>query len=215
MKKVLCFIFLSVFLFSFSSYSYADWQKIFNPLSSKEKIPLPRGAIRINSEKTSVSGEEFITSIYTSELSVEEVKDFYKSALTRQGWQEINLSESGQLQQQGGPTGTLNFLAFLKEGKVVNVTFLPTSAFRGKTTFSMAEGKMPSSQSFLKGKLPKKLDFMPMYPGSKQVSYVSRDSGGINAGYETPDDIDTVLGFYRQNMPEYGWVLEKDIPIDE
>ena len=157
------------------------------------------------------------TGQYRSLLTQGEILRFYQQKLTREGWRQVDVS----LQQafgfnslnrtfnfvKGNDTLTLTFSPFTAEGFV----FYTISAGEPSEAGGPAEAQELSSDDMFKE--PESLDFMPVYPGSKQIDY-RRISSGIYIGYMADGEIDEVKEFYLRGMPEYGWSLAGQESID-
>ena len=158
------------------------------------------------------------TDQYRSLLTQGEILRFYQQKLTREGWKQVDAA----LQQvpgfnslnrtfnfaKGSDNLTLAFSPFTAEGFV----FYTISAGEPTDPGGPAEVQELSSDDMFKD--PESLDFMPVYPGSKQIDY-RRISSGIYIGYMADGGIDEIKEFYLQGMPEYGWSLAGQERIDE
>jgi len=150
------------------------------------------------------------TGQYRSLLTQGEILRFYQQKLTREGWRQVDVplqqaSGFNSLNRtfnfvKGNNTLTLIFSPFTAEGFV----FYAISAGEPSETGSPAEAQELSSDDMFKE--PEPLDFMPIYPGSKQIDY-SKTSSGLRAGYSATGGMEAVKGFYLQKMPQKGWNL--------
>ncbi|MDD5166993.1 MAG: hypothetical protein PHQ57_06375 [Candidatus Omnitrophica bacterium] len=75
------------------------------------------------------------------------------------------------------------------------------------------EGSMPKIDILPKEDAPgKDLQFIPRYPGAVRVNNVERNNGKkTTLAYYTKASVGDVLDFYRQNMSNNYWNLEKEI----
>jgi len=157
------------------------------------------------------------TGQYRSLLTQGEILRFYQQKLIGKGWKRIVLpiqqtSGFNSLNRtfnfvKGNDTLTLTFSPFTAEGFV----FYTISAEEPSETGSPAEAQELSSDDMFKE--PESLDFMPVYPGSKQIDY-RRIPSGIYIGYMADGEIDEVKEFYFRGMPGYGWSLAGQESID-
>jgi len=157
---------------------------------------------------------------YRSLLTQYKILKFYRQKLTREGWRQVD----APLQQASGFNSLNRTFNFVKGSDTLTLTFSPFTA-EGFVFYTidvesppgvgdLAEGENPSLDDAFKE--PEPLDFMPIYPGSKQVDY-RKLSSGIQAGYMASGGIGAVKGFYLQKMPQQGWSLidEKRIGGDQ
>lgn len=159
-------------------------------------IPLPAN-VEIVSEKTANIGpSQSVISIYETTLSLDRVRSFFKKEMARAGWVE---------QKQG---------FYMKDGYLAMVMFMPPKGKGDKIRFTVSYSRIPSKEEVLAaGKdKPDKLNFMPVYPGSKQLFLWDLPTG-VSASYETEKDIKDVVFFYKSGMLNYGWSLVNEIPI--
>ncbi|MCK9603360.1 MAG: hypothetical protein M0R66_03280 [Candidatus Omnitrophica bacterium] len=77
----------------------------------------------------------------------------------------------------------------------------------------ISEGSMPKTDILPKDDAPgKDLQFIPRYPGAVRVNNVERNNGKkTTLAYYTQASVGDVLDFYRQNMSNNYWNLEKEI----
>lgn len=64
--------------------------------------------------------------------------------------------------------------------------------------------------------LGKDLQFVPRYPGGVRVNDVERENGKkVSLAYYTKDPVEQAVDFYRKNMGNYYWTLEKEIDFQD
>ncbi|MFO8052845.1 MAG: hypothetical protein R6U54_02650 [Candidatus Omnitrophota bacterium] len=88
--------------------------------------------------------------MFSSQLSISEIKDFYKQELSRLGWQSVDMSKmfsSSNLNQMNVPAQTeevaKNSLIYKKGKSVLVVAFYPSQDKSGTTTYSLTAKQMP------------------------------------------------------------------------
>jgi hypothetical protein len=174
-----------------------------------------------NIKKTEV-GDMYLLR-YDSTLSKEEILDFYRDSFIRQNIKEVDYNKRKDLIEG----------AFVFEGanRSVSVLFPPSS--EGKTTYfvllrdssslydskSVQEECKSCAAAMKKNKTlkifenissPHKVDFMPLYPGVKELEYVDwgiAQPPMLSIGYLTKSDSAQTVEFYLENMPGFGWEL--------
>jgi len=145
---------------------------------------------------------------YRSLLTQDKILKFYRQELTREGWRQVN----APLQQAYGVNSLNRTFNFGKGSDTLVLTFSPFTA-EGFVFYTIDIGSL-SEVGDLAGdenssldnapKEPEPLDFMPIFPGSKQVDR-RRSSSGSHIGYMVSGEIDEVKEFYLEGMPGYGW----------
>ncbi len=176
--------------------------------------PKPADTSLVSTSKRDISGGQFTFYEYRSKLSPNQILDFYETKLKSQGWSRLQVSDFPMAKQAGFSTHT-----FIKDDRmmVINISPFKTEDF---IFYTISEGMFPSlaggKQPLDIFKEPQKLDFMPIYPGAKQVEY-NKTPSGIQVGYMATGGIEAVKGFYLQNLPKYGWsnVEQEDIDKEE
>jgi hypothetical protein len=88
--------------------------------------------------------------MFSSQLSVSEIKDFYKQELSRSGWQLMDISgmlSSSNLNQMNVPAQTeevaKNSLIYKKGKSILVVAFYPSQDNSGITTYSLTVKQIP------------------------------------------------------------------------
>ena len=154
---------------------------------------------------------------YRSLLTQSEILQFYRQELVRKGWKIIDTP----LKQTPGFTFSNRAFSFIKGDNALTLVFSPFTT-EGFVFYTIDAAGQPETDGSAKAeklsldnmfKEPESLDFMPIYPGSKQIGY-SKNSSGIRAGYMVDGEIDEVKEFYLQGMPRYGWSLTGQESID-
>lgn len=190
-----------------------------------DNIPVPPGAREIDKFKgidSKIDDQQIFMKTYDCELSVEQVRNFYKKTLSSLGWNETDFTQflgnsmplmAGDNSSQGYQL-VKNNLTFLKNYKMLTVVFLPvTKSIQQVTRFSVSVKDMPVDTSslpmeFLSGK-KEALDFMPEHSEVRQVG-LTKKANGINVRYGSKIALEILASFYKNNMPQYGWRLENE-----
>ena len=187
MRKLTYWVILSictVFLFSTS----ALW-------AFELKMPLPKGAVKVSEEKSSLGPITTFSRVYTTSLGQEEVSHFYEKEMIDAGWKE---------KRKG---------VFIKDRYLAVIS--PYIAGNNKKgNFRIAVSNIPTQKDILasyKSK-PNKLSYMPIYPESTQNIFMNFPGGTVIA-YETGKNIKEVVFFYESGMLKYGWRLAARSPV--
>jgi hypothetical protein len=159
-------------------------------------IPLPADALKVSESTTNLGPIKLVTRIYQSSLTPAKLESFYKKAMLRSGW---------IIKKDG---------VFIKNNYIVAITVDSLKDEAGKINFSNTISNIPAKEEFLalRRTKPDKLDFMPVYPGSAQVSLWGSPTGVVGS-YETKSSIKEVVFFYKSGMLDYGWSLDHETPI--
>ncbi|OQB14403.1 MAG: hypothetical protein BWY16_00165 [Candidatus Omnitrophica bacterium ADurb.Bin205] len=159
-------------------------------------IPLPADVELISEKTANIGPSQSVVSIYESALSLDRLSSFFKKEMARAGWVE---------QKQG---------FYMKDGYLAMVVFMPSKVKGAKVRFTVNSSRIPSKEEVLAASKdrPDKLNFMPVYPGSKQLFLWDLPTG-VSASYETEKDIKDVVFFYKSGMLNYGWSLVSETPI--
>ncbi len=167
-----------------------------------EEYPLPNDAVLKLEKEIPVGPTTSIVRSYSTMLNKDQIMRFFQKELLRLGWQE---------QYTKG-------LGYVKGDKIISVLVLSGKPRPGdkKTYFSVvyatkiSDAMVKASQ---KDK-PDNLNFMPVYPGSKQL-LLWDNANGVMGSYSTDDSIEKAIAFFKNKMPSYGWVLVFEKPISE
>ncbi len=194
----------------------------------RKNIPLPAGTEEARQETRRIGGSELIFTYYTTtQENADSIRSFYRTRLPDLGWKEKELIKDLQqvpnLQVNSAFKNALEQnLMFEKGTDLLIINFMPEGAFNdGKTRFAIAQGKMdlknvPTDEKKLMPELltkPKK-EVAPVYPDSKLVN-LSEEDNSSQATYYTKDDIGAVSKFYKDSMPNLGWALAGEKPVQE
>ena len=193
-------LFIVVFLIQFSAFS-----QLFG-------FPTPRSTKLVSKNQEEIVGRQFTVYQYHSPLSQGEILDFYQNNLKAKGWSKMILPEEQAMSAvfqdrvynfvQGDEILVLNFSP-IKAGELI---FYSISVGKSSRVEGVEDSQEQPSDMF---KEPKALDFMPIYPGSKQVEHRKIPSG-IQAGYIASGGIEAIKGFYLQRMPQQGWSFNNE-----
>jgi len=159
-------------------------------LQAAELIPLPQDALKISEYRSNSGPIKKLIKNYETSISTDKLVEFYKKELQKNGW----INKEGRV--------------YIKDDNLALIAFGPKNDKTGKNSFSILTCKVPSSEDFsaMRKKNPDKLNFMPIYPGSEQVSFWDSDRI-TTAEYETKDNVKDVAFFYKSRMLNYGWKL--------
>ena len=171
-------------------------------------LPTPSKTKLVSKNKAEIVVIQFTIYQYHSPLSQGEILQFYQDKLGAKGWSKMDLpivQTSRVLQGR--------VYNFVKGDEMLVLDFSPLKV-EGLIFYSISVGEFPKVQG-AEGKLvqpldmfkePKIIDFMPLYPGSKQINY-SKTSSGLQVGYNATGGMEAVKGFYLQSMRQKGWSL--------
>lgn len=190
-----------------------------------QNIPVPPKTEETKQERRIISGAELKFTYYKSQLNISQIKDFYRSRLGKLGWQESEVLKD--LQQNANiniDRASLDRTVedntiFSKEGVMTVINFIPAGVLSGKETrFTICQGKIdfsvpPSEDTAFVPELldkPKK-EVTPVYPGASLMS-LTEDKRSLKATYFSKDSVDSVMHFYKEEMPNYGWELTDETP---
>lgn len=171
---------------------------IFILWATKLTIPLPADALKISEKTDNFGPVKSVTRFYQSSWTPVQVEAFYKKEMLPAGWRD---AKDG---------------VFTKDNQILIVTVDPLKDAEGKINFSNTISKIPPKEKLfsLRKKKPKKLNFMPIYPGSVQV-FLWDSPLGAASSYETKSSIKEVVFFYKSGMLNYGWSLDSETPLKE
>lgn len=179
-------------------------------------LPVPSGTKQISKANQNISGIPFEVYQYNSSLSQSQILEFYQGKLKTKGWSKIELPGLAG----AGAFGDRVF-NFAKGDELMVLNFSPLKA-EELIFYTISIGEYPKisagegveKQPLDMFKEPKSLDFMPIYPGSRQVDY--REAAfGLQVGYMASGGVEAVKGFYLQKMPGQGWSLSEEKYIGE
>lgn len=128
------------------------------------------------------------TLTYFSPSGVAEVADFTRQGLTAQGWVEYTRPNTATADD---PDNQL--MTFIQNGMELWASVGAAPAQDGKTSVQYSALLLPAD--------------MPMYADGRQVEF---DSFEPYLSYQTEADTDTLIDFYREQMPATGWTEMAD-----
>ncbi|MBM3245385.1 MAG: hypothetical protein FJZ15_06305 [Candidatus Omnitrophica bacterium] len=220
-NKITVFIIAIIFLSAVKiNQLQAAWWQLNN-------IPTPPNTEEVKKEKRNLHGAELDFTYYSSLLSPDDVKDFYRQKLAASGWSERDLFKGlpsmpdGLQDARGSLSGTLgNNLLFEKDKETLVITFVPAGFLQSdRTQYSICKGIIapnPGAKTeadyIPKLETKPKKDIAPAYPGSSLIS-LAEDQHSLKSTYFTKDTIDSVAAFFRDKMPAYGWMIVKEMPL--
>ncbi|MBP7215887.1 MAG: hypothetical protein KBA46_01235 [Candidatus Omnitrophica bacterium] len=210
MKTMLKYIIVILMVLCFTPRCLAQWQGMFGKKPQSAEVLVPPSTEKVKSSTSNFMGEDMNVVMYESSLSFSQIKQFYRNELAKQGWEEMVVPLS---RDTSGSSVTVDVVAFMKDKKtVLNIAYLPIENDAGKTFFSVGWSQMPSYDKLVNSE-PTKIDFIPFYPGAKQMMYKTIGSG-VQIGYLSKDAIETIIAFYKSRMVGYGWEIEEEMPIE-
>lgn len=190
-----------------------------------DDIPLPFSTRELKQPEDMrglTKGNDLNMEVYESELSLEEIRSFYKDKLVSLKWHQMNMSGSlsqmpmvmpgvglSELRQAMG-----NNLTFIKSGYVLIVAFMPLNN-QDNVRYSVGLRKMPAMRLPVplepnRGESKSEtVDFMPLYFDIQQMNYTENNNGSV-AMYTSGADVETLAQFYKENMQDYSWRLKDD-----
>lgn len=196
---------------------------------AQEYLPVPSGAQESKKQVRKLAGSEYTLTYYKSSSSSEEIKSFYRANLPALGWKEKgfldDLSQIEQLKDNPFLGQVLEkTLVFEKDKEIIIINFLPALRQSKEIQFTLSRGTMPEmpegaqaeQQPFIVPELvaqPKK-NVAPAYPGSS-LMFLQEPQAGQRAVYATADEAQKVAGFFKEQMPGYGWALQEETPAEK
>jgi hypothetical protein len=208
-------IFTAVFILTFSLADAAVW----------ENVPSLPQAKKLKQDELLINNSPVQSIIYLTDVSVEEIIEFYKTKLINFGWK----LESGVENEK------TRVLLFSKREDYANIMI---SDFQGKNYITIAQSKIPQENDNpeeepacpeCKDELKKSFAWMhpsdipgrdlpliPRYPEAIRVNSMERENGRkADLSYYTRGSLEDVLSFYRRNMGNESWELEKEIDFQK
>ncbi|RJP27426.1 MAG: hypothetical protein C4533_08195 [Candidatus Omnitrophota bacterium] len=189
-------------------------------------LPVPAGAVEQNHKVRSVGGIDFDFKYYETNASIEDVISFYRNRLPKLGWKEFlphkELDKFSTMPNVKVDPSLTKFsdtnLLFMKDNKMLAISFIPEKyALSKKTKFAVAEGlkamDRASGVEVNAQSAHSSINFAPQYPGSNEIGVYDKNdiTFGILTSKDSPKDI---LAFYKEKMPDYGWTVSKDNPVE-
>ncbi len=201
-KKLLIVVAL---LFIMPLFVYAGWQESVEGLKATPyyMIPLPPATLEVMQEKTQILGNEFNLTLYATQSSFEEITQFYRERLGREGWEEVVNASLPQA------------LIFKKADEVINLQNIP-SANAQETMFSLGRGNIQSIKSGESQFAEIEFKDLPVYPRAAPIPLGSmRTAAKEQLGYTTLDSPEAVMQFYREKLPLFGWEIANEMPLEQ
>lgn len=182
-----------------------------------ENIPIiPGGTIKTRQE-LSLNTAPTENIIYSTDKSVEEIVDFYKTGLDNFGWDLVQANDSQKMLRFSKKEKFLSIS--INELKNGNNLVLINQGLSGKNVYTGGAGCAQIKKSGKMGTdiAGKDLDSVPRYYGAVRVSSIVRDypKKRVNLIYTAQANVDEVADFYRQNMPYHNWQLSKEDNFSE
>jgi hypothetical protein len=147
-----------------------------------------------------INDADITTQQYRSELSQDEIINFYRTNLLNQGWHE----QSDVFSKPGGRQNTFSFVKNVMD--IFTIGFLFSADKQSTIYFTTLQEckKFPlwPKEHFTR---PKSLDFMPVHPSATQFTYNTQFPPMIGITYLIPGEVSQVINFYEGQMPNFGW----------
>lgn len=176
------------------------------------KLSLPPSSEKVSGKQNVLNdGFTVYENVYSSQLPKEEILKFYRSEFSSLDMQEFNDTKNSE------------YYAFQSiPEKMAYIKFNEPQA-DGKTNFTVLVYEREKCP-ILPGSLftsPEKLDFAPVYSGSRQFLNARFSKDDIYfapmtaaAAYLAKSNSAEVSSFYIDNMPSFGWVLAQSSDND-
>lgn len=193
-KRVLCvrLLFIISFIFFLSEIAFAG-------------VPIPWGAKLIRDDvAVTGSGEERKMTLYETKASKQELLNYYLKEMPNRGYSLFMNGEQN--------------LIFKKAEELVVVIVPPSQSDKTNFMVSTAPMKSVSDMANPYGGVAncEPIPSVPVYPGARCMNSTRLKSGGSrSAAYSAEDSVSGVLNFYRAQMPQSGWQLEKEINLED
>lgn len=169
------------------------------------QVPIPWGAKLIREDiAVTGNGEERNIASYETKASKQELLNYYIKEMPGRGYKLFMNGEQN--------------LVFSKAEELV-IVVVPSSQ-AGKTNFMISTAPMKvfsgKSDSYGAGGNCEPIPSLPVYSGARCMNSTRLRSGGSrSAAYSIEDSVNTVIDFYRSQMPQYGWQLEKESSLGD
>lgn len=185
-------------------------------------IPEPPDTQKVNEETRTMANTKIEVKYYSSDLGVDEIRDFYNKELPDKEWKESeayqSLLNSPEVKKKPKTEQFLaNNLVFEKGEQVAVINFLPQNVYGDqKTRFTVSRWKrempeLPQIEIPEIAQKPKK-DVAPAYPGASLIG-LEEDENSLVANYLVLGaGTSQIEAFYRENMIKYGWSLDSEEP---
>lgn len=159
----------------------------------ESNLLLPKDALKISESSSRFGPIKSLVRRYESSWSRKKLIAFYKAGMQKAGW-----THNG--------SGT-----FVKGDDRVVIIVQPEKNTKGKTGFFVSTSKIIPVDKILDThkKDPDKLKFMPLYPGSEQLSLWDTPDGIIGS-YKAERSVKDIVFFYKSAMLNYGWTLNSE-----
>ncbi|MEI8349615.1 MAG: hypothetical protein WCI77_05635 [Candidatus Omnitrophota bacterium] len=169
-------------------------------------FPLPMHTEKIGERTEEVDG--FVNTFYQyfSQLSSQEIIEFYRNALVEQGLEEVEVSP--------GPASVAVHFAKGKSRIVFVVLYIwnkPLDQWakedEGKTVYflNVFDNRDVLQLANAEFKYPDRLSFAPVYPQAKQFCLRDEPSKWKVAAYLSDGEVEKIANFYMKEMPQYNW----------
>ena len=166
--------------------------------SANPDYPLPEDAQQVMSKDSTYGPMNMHLQIYATAMPKDKLMGLYRKFLKKEGWQEDRE------------------MFFKKNNRALIIAISPQSAkFKdGKTMFTIIQSNLPTQEEMTATKKdnPDKLNFMPVYPGSRQM-FLFDNPHGASASYTCEDSLKDAVFFYESKMLNYGWTLVSKSPV--
>lgn len=167
-------------------------------------LPVPAGTKVIREENVEQTGREYKMLFCESGLSQEKVISFYRKELSAQGYSILLNTDKMQM--------------YKKEGKTFMVAVSANP--EGKTNIILTEGigLAALGKAAQSGGTPdcEDLPNVPVYPGARCLASTKmKNARSTSQRFSADADAYRIADFYRQQMPRYGWYIDKEVDISQ
>ena len=204
---------------------------VFAADDDREAIAVPANTQETQAQTRVIAGSNYETVYYESNLNPDQLRNFYRKTLDDREWSSTQEDPAVVLKQLRGlklkvdesaiKQSLKDNLEFEKDGEILSINIIPAEiSSTKKVSYTITRGKPDLSAQSAGGDdfIPRllsrpKQEPAPVYPQASLVSFSEGDNF-LKANYATKDDLEDVIGFYRDNMASYGWSLKEDNPAN-
>ena len=167
-------------------------------------VPVPWGAkLMSNDIAITEGGEERKITSYETNTSKQELLNYYLKEMPNRGYSLFMNGEQNLI---------------FKKGEELVFIILPPSQ-NSKTNFMVSVASLPElgENNPYDGVIKcESIPSVPVYPGASCLQSTRLKSGkSMSAAYSTNDSGDTVINFYRAQMPQSNWRLKKELSNED
>lgn len=162
-------------------------------------LPLPPNTRVVKNDTVATGGGDQEMTFCESSLKPEQISVFYRNELEKRGYSIF-------LQQA-------NMAVYMKGKELFMV--MVSAAGANKTNIVLTESGMNVADEMGKRSC-EDIEAVPVYPGAVCMgSLRMKNARALNNRYSTSAGLEEVVNFYRLQMLQEGWVLEKDTNLSD